>query len=201
MHDRTQFEIYAFDNGWSDQSNTRKRIEVAVPNIINIRGLDDASAAAAIRESQIDILVNLNGYFGEHRTRLFAHRPAPVQVNYLGFPGTLGAPYMDYLIADQHVIPAGAVERLAPGLPTRSHPWALADVHAHLELAQQEMLHVELVEQLVEPVEEQVFQLIACETIGSATVICSDTAPRGSARRRTARMRLRSSASRNGLDT
>ena len=107
MHDRTQFEIYAFDNGWSDQSNTRKRIEVAVPNIINIRGLDDASAAAAIRESQIDILVNLNGYFGEHRTRLFAHRPAPVQVNYLGFPGTLGAPYMDYLIADQHVIPPG----------------------------------------------------------------------------------------------
>ena len=105
MHDRSEFEIYAFDNGWDDQSNTRKRIEAAVPNIVNIRALDDASAGAAIREKQIDILINLNGYFGEHRTRLFAHRPAPVQVNYLGFPGTLGAPYMDYLIADQHVIP------------------------------------------------------------------------------------------------
>jgi predicted O-linked N-acetylglucosamine transferase (SPINDLY family) len=105
MHDRAQFEIYAFDNGWDDQSDTRKRIQDAVPNIVNIRGLDDESAAAAIRESEIDILINLNGYFGEHRTRLFAHRPAPIQVNYLGFPGTLGAPYMDYLIADQHVIP------------------------------------------------------------------------------------------------
>lgn len=75
------------------------------PEYREYRALDDASAGAAIREKQIDILINLNGYFGEHRTRLFAHRPAPVQVNYLGFPVTLGAPYMDYLIADQHVIP------------------------------------------------------------------------------------------------
>src|ERR1019366_4704402 len=52
-----------------------------------------------------DILVNLNGYFGEHRTRMFSQRPAPIQVNYLGFPGTLGATYLDYIIADQHVIP------------------------------------------------------------------------------------------------
>jgi predicted O-linked N-acetylglucosamine transferase (SPINDLY family) len=60
---------------------------------------------AAIREHEIDILVNLNGYFGEHRTQLFARRAAPIQVNYLGFPGTLGASYMDYIIADRCVIP------------------------------------------------------------------------------------------------
>ena len=60
---------------------------------------------AAIRENGIDILVNLNGYFGDDRMRLFAQRAAPVQVNYLGFPGTLGAPYMDYIIADREVLP------------------------------------------------------------------------------------------------
>ncbi len=70
-----------------------------------IRELDDARALAAIRECRIDILVNLNGYFGDDRMRLFAQRPAPLQVNYLGFPGTLGARYMDYIIADRVVIP------------------------------------------------------------------------------------------------
>jgi predicted O-linked N-acetylglucosamine transferase (SPINDLY family) len=59
----------------------------------------------AIRDSRIDILVNLNGYFGLGRTRLFAQRAAPLQVNYLGYPGTLGASYMDYIIADQQVLP------------------------------------------------------------------------------------------------
>jgi predicted O-linked N-acetylglucosamine transferase (SPINDLY family) len=76
-----------------------------VDSIIDIRKLDDPSAAATVRENQIDILVNLNGYFGEERTRMFARRPAPVQVNYLGFPGTMGSDYMDYIIADDCVIP------------------------------------------------------------------------------------------------
>ena len=67
--------------------------------------MSDTSAAAAIFENEIDILVNLNGYFGEERTAVFANRCGAIQVNYLGFPGTLGASYMDYIIADQHVIP------------------------------------------------------------------------------------------------
>src|SRR5262249_53123527 len=79
-------------------------------DIIDIRRLSDASAAAAIRENRIDILVNLNGYFGEERTGVFARRPAPIQINYLGFPGTLGASYIDYIIADRHVIPPSHVE-------------------------------------------------------------------------------------------
>ena len=54
---------------------------------------------------EIDILVSLNGYFGDARMGVFAQRPAPVQVNYLGFPATLGAPYIDYIIADKIVIP------------------------------------------------------------------------------------------------
>jgi predicted O-linked N-acetylglucosamine transferase (SPINDLY family) len=109
-HDKSSFEIYAFDNGWNDGSEIRRRIEAAVPTIIGISQLDDQSAAVVIREQQIDILINLNGYFGEGRTGVFAERAAPIQVNYLGFPGTLGAPYMDYIIADSCVIPPGEEE-------------------------------------------------------------------------------------------
>lgn len=105
QHDASRFEIHAFDNGWDDGSETRKRIDAAVHRVVNIRGLNDAQAARAIRDSGIDILVNLNGYFGDDRNHVFAQRPAPVQVNYLGFPGTLGAPYMDYIVADPIVIP------------------------------------------------------------------------------------------------
>jgi predicted O-linked N-acetylglucosamine transferase (SPINDLY family) len=104
-HDKSSFEVHGFDNGWNDGSNIRRRIEAAIPTIIDIRSLNDGSAAAAIHGQQIDILINLNGYFGEERTGIFSERPAPIQVNYLGFPGTLGAPYMDYLIADRCVIP------------------------------------------------------------------------------------------------
>jgi len=106
-HDKSRFEIYGFDGGWDDRSDIRRRIEAAVSGIVDIRRLSDESAAAVIRDHQIDILVNLNGYFGEERTGVFAERPAPIQVNYLGFPGTLGAAYMDYIIADQCVIPPG----------------------------------------------------------------------------------------------
>jgi protein O-GlcNAc transferase len=63
-----------------------------------------------IRAREIDVLVNLNGYYGRFRQGVFAQRPAPIQVNYLGFPGTLGADYIDYLIADAHVIPHGEDE-------------------------------------------------------------------------------------------
>ncbi len=104
-HDQARFEVLAFDNGWDDKSVIRARIQAATTEIIDISRLDDRAAAAAIRDRDIDILVNLNGYFGLHRTGVFAQRPAPVQVNYLGFPATLGADYLDYIIADETVIP------------------------------------------------------------------------------------------------
>lgn len=104
-HDREAFEIIALDNGGSDRSPMRARLEKAFGRIIDITRLSDAQTAAAIREAGIDILVNLNGYFGKPRTEVFAARPAPIQVNYLGFPATLGAPFMDYIVADRIVIP------------------------------------------------------------------------------------------------
>ncbi|MET0968466.1 MAG: tetratricopeptide repeat protein [Tardiphaga sp.] len=105
QHDKSKFEIVAIDNGYDDGSSTRQRIVAAVDDFMDISALSDPQAAAAIRARGIDILVNLNGYFGEQRTGVFARRTAPVQVNYLGFPGTLGAPYMDYILADCEVLP------------------------------------------------------------------------------------------------
>src|SRR6185312_4390519 len=105
------FEVIAIDNGSADPSAMTARLKRAFDAWIDIGNLNDVQAATKIREAEVDILVNLNGYFGKHRMDVFARRPAPIQVNYLGFPGTLGAPYMDYIIADDVVIPPGE-ERL-----------------------------------------------------------------------------------------
>ncbi len=105
QHDRSHFDIYIFDNGWDDNSEIRGRINSSASTIIDIRNMSDAAAAEAIRNNEIDILVNLRGYSGEQRTEVVAQRCAPIQVNFLGFPGTLGAGYMDYIIGDRHVIP------------------------------------------------------------------------------------------------
>ena len=83
----------------------RARLEKAFDRMIDVSVLSDEAAAAAIRDAEIDILVNLNGYFGRPRMGVFARRAAPVQVNYLGFPATLGASYIDYILADGIVIP------------------------------------------------------------------------------------------------
>ena len=105
QHDKTRFEIVAFDNGGSDNSAMRARLEKAFDKFVDISVLSDRDAALRVQAEKIDILVNLNGYFGDHRMGVFAWRPAPLQVNYLGFPATLGAPYMDYILADACVIP------------------------------------------------------------------------------------------------
>src|SRR5262249_23606109 len=104
-HDKEKFELVALDAGVDDQSPMRARLEKAFDTWINIRAMSDQEAAEAIAAAGIDILVNLNGFFGDARMGVFAQRPAPIQVNYLGFPATLGAPYIDYIIADEIVIP------------------------------------------------------------------------------------------------
>ena len=101
-----RFDIFAFDSGWNDSSKYRQRIQKAFGNnFFNIRNQSDEDAASLIHNLNINILINLNGFFGESRQGIFSYKPAPIQVNYLGFPGTIGAPYIDYLIADSTVIP------------------------------------------------------------------------------------------------
>jgi predicted O-linked N-acetylglucosamine transferase (SPINDLY family) len=103
-HDKSRFEIVAFDNGGRGDSPMRRRLEAAFDRLVPIAHLSDQAAAEKIAAEEIDILVSLNGYFGDHRMGVFARKPAPVQVNYLGFPGTLGAGYIDYILADRVVI-------------------------------------------------------------------------------------------------
>ena len=105
-HDRNRFEVIAFDNGRDDASPMRRRLERAFDKLIPIASLGSRNAAQCVADHGIDILVNLNGYYGLSRMDVFALRPAPIQVNYLGFPGTLGAEYIDYIVADRSVIPA-----------------------------------------------------------------------------------------------
>jgi predicted O-linked N-acetylglucosamine transferase (SPINDLY family) len=105
LHDKSKFEIFAFDNGWNDGSEYRQRIDKAFTNIFDISKISDLEVVRLIQENEIDILVNLNGFFGEFRQRVFSYKPSPIQVNYLGFPATIGSKYIDYIIADNVVIP------------------------------------------------------------------------------------------------
>lgn len=112
-HDRHRFEIVGFDNGLvTDEpedltlpSPMRRRVAASFDRLIPIRHLDSRTAAAMVRAAKIDILVDLNGYFGAGRNDLFRERAASVQVNYLGFPGTVGDGCLDYIVADHIVVP------------------------------------------------------------------------------------------------
>lgn len=104
-HDKDRFETTAISFGRDDKSETRARIETAFDRFIDVQEMSDSQVAVLMREMEIDIAIDLNGYTGDSRAAILAHRPAPVQVNYLGYPGTMGAPYIDYIIADRIVIP------------------------------------------------------------------------------------------------
>ena len=104
-HNKEDFEIIAFDSGWDDKSVRRNRIINAFDKFIDISKVSDLDAAKIIYREQIDILINLNGFFGTGRPVVFSYRPAGIQINYLGFPGTIGSKYIDYILCDQTVVP------------------------------------------------------------------------------------------------
>jgi protein O-GlcNAc transferase len=115
-HDRSQFEVLGISIGSSDNSQIRRRLENSFDKFIDSAALGVDEIAKQVREQEIDILIDLNGFTQNARTGIFASRPAPVQVNYLGYPGTMGTEYMDYIIADPVLIPAshqhGYVEKV-----------------------------------------------------------------------------------------
>ena len=104
-HDREKFEIICVSIGIDDESKLRKRIVNASNHFILGRQLSSLDIATLLLEMEVDILVDLNGYTSDLRTDIFMHRPAPVQVNYLGYPGTLALNCFDYIIADRTIIP------------------------------------------------------------------------------------------------
>lgn len=103
-HDRAQFEIIAFAFGREADDFTRGRLQKAFDRFIDVRDRSDREVAVLAREIGLDIAVDLCGFTEGSRTGIFALRAAPVQVNYLGYPGTMAAAYMDYLIGDPTVV-------------------------------------------------------------------------------------------------
>lgn len=104
-HDRSKFEILALSFGPDSQDEVRERLVASCDQFIDVRGKSDRDVALLARGLGVDIAVDLKGYTKDGRPGIFAFRAAPLQVSYLGYPGTLGAPYMDYLIADRTLIP------------------------------------------------------------------------------------------------
>lgn len=104
-HDRSRFEIVAYSHGKDDRSELGQRLREAFDDFIDIRAMRDDEAATRIKADGIAILIDLKGYTKGARTGIAARRPAPVQVSFLGYPGTMGAPFIDYIIADPFVLP------------------------------------------------------------------------------------------------
>jgi len=104
-HDRTRFEVTAVSWGAAGQRTMRGRLSQACDRFLDVRGESDAAVARRLRELEIDIAVDLKGYTHDARPGILAHRCAPVQVSWLGYPGTLGASYVDYVLADATVTP------------------------------------------------------------------------------------------------
>jgi predicted O-linked N-acetylglucosamine transferase (SPINDLY family) len=104
-HDRSRFEVFAFSFGPDAADEMRRRVAAAVDRFIDVRRMPDAEVARLSRSLGIDVAVDLKGYTQDSRPGVFALRAAPVQVNYLGYPGTMGAGFMDYVVADATLIP------------------------------------------------------------------------------------------------
>ncbi|MFD2180954.1 tetratricopeptide repeat protein [Rhodoplanes azumiensis] len=104
-HDRSRFDIFAIVWGERSGSAMARRIDAAVNQVLDVSEKTDAEVADLIRQLEVDILVDLMGFTQNCRFPVLARRPAPIQVNYLGFPGTMGTDLIDYILADEIVVP------------------------------------------------------------------------------------------------
>jgi predicted O-linked N-acetylglucosamine transferase (SPINDLY family) len=107
-HDRTGFEVFLYCSGWDDGSPMRREVESHVEHVHTVTPLSDEAAAALIRSHRIDVLVELNGPTRANRMGILTYRPAPVQIDYLGWPGTVGGRVVDYVVGDWQTVPKGA---------------------------------------------------------------------------------------------
>jgi len=125
-HDRERFETIAISLR-DEKGDMRSRLENAFEHLIDVRNLDDKEAAALMRRMEVDIAVDLMGFTEGSRTGIFALRPAPVQVNHLGFPGTMGADYIDYILADRIVAPKESSAHYSEKLVQLPHSYIPGD--------------------------------------------------------------------------
>lgn len=135
LHDRSRFEVHAFSFGPPEEGGFRQRLRRGIEHFHECHGMSAAQIAALARSQEIDIAIDLKGYTTDSRAEIFARRAAPLQVNYLGYPGTLAHPCYDYLIADAAVIPHGAEGDYSEQIARLPHSYqandALREVSPH----------------------------------------------------------------------
>jgi predicted O-linked N-acetylglucosamine transferase (SPINDLY family) len=126
-HDRSKFEIFGFSFGPATADAWRQRLTKAFDTFVDVSHLSDLEIATMARNLEIDIAIDLKGYTRDERLGIFALRPAPIQVTYLGYPGTTGADYMDYLIADAVIIPPAHRDSYAEKIVYLPHSYQAND--------------------------------------------------------------------------
>jgi protein O-GlcNAc transferase len=104
-HNKEKFEIYGFDYGYSNNDDTHHRIKKYFDKFFYVNNFNDEQISQLVKDNQIDIVIHRNGYSQNSRNNWFAKKLAPIQISFLGFPGTMGVDYIDYIVADKTVIP------------------------------------------------------------------------------------------------
>jgi len=127
QHDRAQFEIFAYSYGPEDHSPMRARVREACEHFTDVAWDPDDVIVSRIRDDALDILVDLKGYTAGSRTTILARRPCAIQVNWLGYPGTMGASCIDYLITDGFIVPPGREATYSERILRLAHCWQCND--------------------------------------------------------------------------
>lgn len=131
-HDTNAFETFGYSYGFRDTGTFGLRLESAFEHFVDIRALNPTEASQRIMDDSIDILVDLNGYTRHSRTEILALRPAPIQVNWLVYPSTMGAPFMDYIIADLNVAPVAEADAYQETLAYMPYTYAPVDLKSEV---------------------------------------------------------------------
>ena len=127
LHDRSRFRVIGYSYGADDGGSARARLRASFDLFVDFEHVSHASAAARIRADEVDILVDLKGYTMDARPEIMALRPAPIQVSYLGYPGTLGAPTIDYILVDRFTAPPDRQEHFTETLVHLPHCYQVND--------------------------------------------------------------------------
>jgi protein O-GlcNAc transferase len=127
LHDRSRFRILGYSYGADDGGAARARLRASFDLFVDFEHASHADAAARIRADEVDILVDLKGYTMDARPEIMALRPAPIQVSYLGYPGTLGTRAIDYVLVDRFAVPADQQEHFTETLVHQPHCYLVND--------------------------------------------------------------------------
>lgn len=131
-HDRERFEVFGYTLGQADNSPTLRRLRESFDHFVDLAPFDHRTAAQRIHADEIDILIDLKGYTRHSRPEILALKPATIQVNWLGYPGTMAADFMDYIIVDPTVVPADEEDAYTEALAYMPHAYAPIDLKRQL---------------------------------------------------------------------